>query len=271
MAFLGPSDVLSGMVLDQGQRSFEPFLKLSIVAFFGLSVAYVLPLVRIRSLWKGSKEGRYLLCLTGVMLAFMVVQPLVFLHHMAILSPPLAILAGIVLADMLSANKSDSRKDQSSGMADKRAWSPNLAIALFAVTILVSAGLANYGLSSQGEPIQKTYGSWLSGATEPDEFVVSGDPIIAAYAQRMMPPELVNVAYRQHDNLTLDKVVGAIEEYNVSVVIVCYRLNDLVGLTDYLTHSGFVKTIIPAESGSKASLDLFQEGIGSIVAYVRIV
>jgi 4-amino-4-deoxy-L-arabinose transferase-like glycosyltransferase len=269
MAFLGPREVLDGMILQQGQRGFDAFLKLSIVAFFGLNIAYVLPLARARYLWRGSKLARFLLCLVAVMLAFMVLQPLVFVHHLAVLSPPLAILSGIVVADMLMANKRDIKNIDKSNMSQKKSWSPNAALALLTVTFVVCAGLANYGLSSQTEPIQKTYADWLSGATTEDEFVLSGDPIICAYAHRMTPPDIVNVAYRQHDDLTLDRIVGAIEEYNVSVVIVCYRLNDVDGLTSYLTSSGFVRIIIPGESGSKASLDLFQEGLGPIVAYVR--
>jgi Dolichyl-phosphate-mannose-protein mannosyltransferase len=269
MAYLGPREVFDGMILQQGQRGFDAFLKLSIVAFFGLNIAYVLPIARARYLWKSSKLTRYLLCLVAVMLAFMVLQPLIFVHHLAVLSPPLAILSGMVLADMLKANKSDSKSSDNHGMLQKKSWSPNVALALLTTMFVVCAGLANYGLSSQTEPIQKTYADWLSGATTEKEFVVSGDPIICAYAHRMTPPDIVNVAYRQHDDLTLDKIVGAIEEYNVSVVIVCYRLNDVDGLTNYLTGSGFVKVIIPGESGSKASLDFFQDGLGPIVVYVR--
>jgi 4-amino-4-deoxy-L-arabinose transferase-like glycosyltransferase len=269
MAFLGPKEVLDGMIMQQGQRGFDAFLKLSIVAFFGLNIAYVLPLARARYLWRDSKLARYLLCLVAVMLAFMVLQPLIFVHHLAVLSPPLAILSGVVMADMLRANKSDVKNSDDSKILQKKSWSPNAALALLTATFVVCAGLANYGLSSQTEPIEKTYADWLSGATTENDFVVSGDPIICAYAHRMTPPDIVNVAYRQHDDLTLDKIVGAIEEYNVSVVIVCYRLNEVDGLTSYLTGSGFVRTIIPGESGSKASLDFFQDGLGPIVAYVR--
>lgn len=58
MAYLGPGDMIQGMVFDQGQRGFDPFLKLSIVAFLGLNITYVLPLVYARSLWRRSKETR---------------------------------------------------------------------------------------------------------------------------------------------------------------------------------------------------------------------
>ncbi len=268
MVLLGPSEVIRGMIVDQGQRGFDLFLKLSIVAYFGLNAAYVLPLTRARVLWNTSKELRFLLCVVAVMLAFMILQPLVFLHHMALLSPPLAVLAGIVIADMMSEHKSDSTNTPPKDLANKSRWNHGAAIAFLAASVVVSAGLANYGLTSQQLPVQETYANWLSAHTDPDEFVVSGDPIICAYAHRMMPPEVVNAAYRQHDNLTLDKVVGAIEAYNVSVVIVCYRLNDIEGLTSYLTASGY-HVVVPGALGSEAVLDLFQKGIAPIALYAR--
>ncbi len=269
MAYLGPGDVVRGMVIEQGQRGFDAYLKLSIVAYFGINLAYILPLVRARSLWTASKEARFLLSVVFVMLAFMVLQPLVFLHHMAVMSPPLAILAGLVVSDALAANKSEPAKTDAQALTKKRNALARPFLALFLASVVISAGLAGYGLAKQGEPAQVAYADWLSNATTPEEFVVSGDPIICAYAHRMMPPDLVNVAYRQYDDLTLDRVVSSIEEYNVSVVIICYRLSDIQGLADYLTGAGFVRVVFPVESGAGGSLDLFEKGIGPIVVYVR--
>lgn len=105
MAVLGPSEMIQGMVFNQGHRVFEPFLKLSIVAFFGLNLAYALPLAHVRAIWKKGPEMRFLLTLVAAILVFLVAQPLVFFHHMAILSPAIAILAGVFLADALDNKK----------------------------------------------------------------------------------------------------------------------------------------------------------------------
>jgi len=269
MAYLGPGDMIQGMVFDQGQRGFDPFLKLSIVAFLGLNIAYVLPLVYARSLWRRSKETRYVLCLSLVILAFMVVQPLVFLHHMTLLSPPLAILAGVFISDALKTDKSVSENSNNGRLVNKRTISRNAAIAVFAVGIIISASIGTYGLALQKKPAQAAYADWLRTATAPGDFVVSGDPIICAYADRMMPPEVVNVAFRQHTDLTLDTIIQAIHDYNVSVVIVGYRLNSLEGLTSYLNTSGFVKVVIPIATSTAAALDLFQEEVGPITVYAR--
>jgi 4-amino-4-deoxy-L-arabinose transferase-like glycosyltransferase len=269
MAFLGPGDMLNGMVFEQGQREFEPFLKLSIVAYFGLNLAYILPLARAGSLWKTSKEVRFLLSLSIVMLLFMILQPLVFLHHMALLSPPLAVLAGAVIVNMLDDNKREPSNTSQSSKNNKSAKLNAVFLAVAMVGIVVSASFASYGLELQGKPMQAVYGEWLKSQTAPDEFVITGDPIMSAYAQRMTPPELVNVAYRQHQALTLQTIEDAIEGYNVSVVIVCYRLNDIDGLADYLMHSGFTRRIISAGESDLAVLDLFQEDIGPVTVYVR--
>jgi 4-amino-4-deoxy-L-arabinose transferase-like glycosyltransferase len=269
MAYLGPGEVLRGMVTEQGQRGFDAYLKLSIIAYFGLNIAYLLPLVRARALWSASKEARFLMCVVVAMLAFMVLQPLVFLHHMTVMSPPLAILTGLVVSDVFAANKRESMNMDTQSLVKKRRSMSRLILAALVASVVVSAGLTGYGLLTQKEPVQIAYADWLSNATTPDEFVVSGDPIICAYAHRMMPPDLVNVAYRQHDDLTLGRVISSIEEYNVSVVIVCYRLSDINGLTDYLTGAGFVKVPSPVDRGAGGSLDLFENGIGPVVVFIR--
>jgi 4-amino-4-deoxy-L-arabinose transferase-like glycosyltransferase len=268
MAYLGPSEVFRGMVLDQGQRGFDLFLKLSLVAYFGLNIAYLVPLARARSLWRGSRETRYLLFLVAVVLAFMVLQPLVFLHHMALLSPPLAILAGVSLSDLLGAKKSAPNSSDSKDLNNKRKESFDLAAPVLAAAILISATYAGYGLVVQKEPFQVACADWLMASTGPDDFVISGDPTICAYADRMTPPDVVNVAYRQHDELTLGEIEKAIEDYNVSVVIVCYRLNDVDGLAQYLLSSGFARSVVSFDSGTQAALDLFQKAIGPVTVYV---
>jgi 4-amino-4-deoxy-L-arabinose transferase-like glycosyltransferase len=269
MAYLGPGEVFRGMVLDQGGRGFDLFLKLSLVAYFGLNIAYLVPLARARTLWRGSRETRYLLCLVAVMLAFMILQPLVFLHHMALLSPPLAILAGVSLSDLLGANKSAHNEPKIKDLNNKRKDRPNLAPPVLAAAILISATYAGYGLVVQKEPFQLECADWLMASTGPDDFVISGDPTISAYADRMTPPEVVNVAFRQHDELTLDEIEKAVEDYNVSVVIVCYRLNNVEGLTQYLLSSGFVRIAVSFDSGTHAALDLFQKAIGPVTIYMR--
>jgi len=269
MLVLGPSDVFQGMVLDQTRRGFDTFLKLSILAFFAVNAAYALPLVFARSMWPTGPEIRFLLTLSFVLLALMIVEPLVFLHHMVLLSPGLAILSGILLSRIYDAKKRDYHTESLQNVHEKKAYRKISVFSLFAAGLLLSAGLEAYGLASQEEPIQSEAAWWLERITDDGDYVISGDPLICAYAGRMTPPGVVNVAYRVHPDLTLDDVDWAIDHYDVPVVIVCYRLNDMDGLLQLLqTHHYERPGVLMFEETEKGSLDLFKEGIGPLSFWV---
>ena len=269
MIALGPSDMLQGAVLDQAHRGFEAFLKLSILAFFGLSVAYALPIVYARSLWRLGASQRAMLCVVGVVLAFMILQPLTFLHHMVFLSPVLAILAGILMSSELGLGKG-AVSERAERFEPNRARRGRACKAAFLAALVLSGGLSCYGVIVQDEPAQVKYGRLLSQLTIEDDFVICGDPIIAAYANRRTPPEVVNVAERQHPAVDLDILRNAVVEYDVKVVVVCYFLNDIVGLEEMLSDEGFALLALPyAVSEAEAALDLFQKPIEPVAFYGR--
>lgn len=265
---LGPSETIEGMVLNQSHRGFDAFLKLSIAAFFGLCIAYALPIVRAKALWRAGPEERLLLCVTAAILSFMVLQPLVFLHHMALASPALAILAGIVTAREVGP-KNITCSENRRAIASKLARSGRAIIALVVASVAVSGGLSLYGLSLQNEPIQAAYGHALAELTDDDDWVICGDPLIAAYADRRTPPEVVNVAIRQYPELTFDAVRTAVVEYDVAAIVVCYHLNDFEGLPGFLESHGYVLQQMDFATSERAVLDLFQEGIEPVTFFVR--
>jgi 4-amino-4-deoxy-L-arabinose transferase-like glycosyltransferase len=273
MLYLGPSDMIQGMVFNQGQRSFEPWLKLSLVAYFGLNLAYLFPLVYAKKTWSMSKETRFLLCVSVAILAFMVFQPLVFFHHLALMSPPLAILAGAFLSESLRFKKGNADKVVSTALTKKWNTMPALAAALFCVTVLVSGGLAGYGLALQGEPPQAKFGRTMQGISDDADWIISGDPLICAYADRSIPPEVVNVAYRQHPDLTLDDIERAIADYDVTVVVLSWRLLEIEGINDLLREYNF--TALPHVQWTEgwddyhAVLDFFQDDMGPVLVYWR--
>jgi hypothetical protein len=94
--------------------------------------------------------------------------------------------------------------------------------------------------------------------------------LIAAYAGRSIPPEVVNVAYRVYPDLTSTELENAVLVHNVAVVVMCYRLNDMPGLADFLSHNDY--TLIDRDyvgHGADGALDLFEKGIGQVSFYVR--
>jgi len=240
---LGPSDMLNGMVFDQGHRQFDLVMKLSIPIFFGLNLAYALPLVFARRMWVHSKEARFLLILTGVLLANFVLQPLVFLHHMVVMSPGLAILSGILVAHELEIKKGLYVERAETVSGKKGISETRVIMAISIVGILVSAGLASYGIAAQQKPGQWEYAEKIAQWTTPDDWIISGDPLVTAYAERLTPPLMVNVGTRIYPELTLGEVESAVAEYDVAVFLLSYRFleNDMTGLAQFLADHGYEK------------------------------
>ena len=269
MAVLGASDMIQGMVFDQGHREFDAFLKLSLLAYFGLNLALVLPLAYANRLWRRGPRERLLLTATFVILAFMIAQPLVFLHHVVIAGPALAILAGVVIGESIEAKKASMEKI-SKVSESKWGYARRVAIPAFVISIVISGGLSTYGLATQSEPSQVIWGDVVAELSSETEYVICGDPMIAAYAGRMTPPDVVNVAERQFPELTLERLCQAVIEYDVAVVVICYRLNDFEGFPSFLESHNYTLTlpelVIPE---GRAVLDLYQDGIDPVTLYVR--
>jgi hypothetical protein len=269
------------MVFDQGHRSFEIGLKLSILGYFAVNIAYLLPLVSARTMWKERPEYRFLLTLSFVLLAFMIFQPLTFFHHLVMLSPPLAILAGALITLALEHKKKSSETILKLVVTKRAVVSANKIIALAIIGVLVSTGLGAYGLAAQGSTIQESYAKLIKLYSSPTQWVVSGDPLMVSLADRLTPPGLVNVAHRQYPDLTEQELESEIIQYNVTVVVVCYRLNDMPGLAKFLADHGYQiphpvihpnwneASLIYMHIGSEPVLNLFEDGIGPVQLFYK--
>ncbi|MBE0519179.1 MAG: phospholipid carrier-dependent glycosyltransferase [Thermoplasmata archaeon] len=277
LAVLDTSAMLQGMIFDQAHREFEPFLKLAILAYLGLNLSYILPFIYARSLWSAGREIRLLMVVSAVLLLLMLFQPLVFFHHLVLMSPSLAILAGVVTAETVRTKKSIKRRTNLGKMLKKNTAMRRFAAAVILMDVVASAGLAFYGIAAQGEPSEIAYAEMLrdiadgiENLTGNDTWVICGDPLIATQAGVLTPPQVANVAYRRYPQLTLDDVTNAIDEYNVSVVVVCFRLKDIGGLTAYLRENNY-SMILPRYigSGNDTVLDLFEDSIDPVYFYIK--
>lgn len=258
LAFLGPSEMLGGMVFDQGHRDLDLLMKLSVLLFFAFMVAYALPLAYARALWARSREAGVLLCVSVVLLLNFVLQPLAFLHNMILMSPPLAILVGLLVADIIEPEKTKSRNENDDARTKTGMRFGGAVMALFAAGIVVSAGFAAYGLAVQGKPSQQAYGERISSWTSEDDWIISGDPLIAAYAGRDMPLSMINMGTRIYPDITLQDVQDAVAAHSVSVVVICYRLfeEDMAGLPAFLEDIGYLLVSQDALGGwSSAAID----------------
>lgn len=266
---LGPSAMFQGMVVNQGGRGLDIYLKLSLVAYFGVNAAYALPLLHARALWKADPRTRALACIALVVLAFMVLQPLLFFHHLVLLSPVLAVLTGVVVDKLLKDRKSDGQTSMPYDLNKLEALGRRAVLAVLVASLTISYSLSVYGIVAQPEPLQVRYADWLRQVTAPEGYVISGDPTIPALAGRLVPPEVANVAYRQSPDITLDDLERAVRDYDPAVVIVCYRLNEMDGLEEFLGEQGYSPVYPGFAVPDNAVLDLFQEGIGPVSVFVR--
>jgi len=242
LVVLGPSEVLEGMILNQGHRGFDIVMKLSVLLLFAFNVAYVLPLAYARALWSRSPEARVLLCVSFVLLANFVLQPLAFLHNIILMSPPLAILVGLLVVDVIEREKNIYLNDSDADRTKRGISAKGVVTALFLAGIVVSAGLASYGLAVQGRSPQQTYGERIASWTSEDDWIISGDPLIAAYAERNVPLDMINMGTRIFPEITLGDVEAAVTDHGVAVVVVCYRLleDDMAGLPAFLEGNGYL-------------------------------
>jgi hypothetical protein len=212
----------------------------------------------------------------------MVFQPLTFFHHLVMLSPPLAILAGALIASALEHKKKSSETIPKLVVTKRAVVSANRIIALAIIGVLVSTGLGVYGLAAQGRPIQEHYAKLIQQYSSPNQWVVSGDPLMVSLADRLTPPGLVNIAYRQYPDLTEQGLESEIIHYNVTVVVVCYRLNDMPGLVGFLTAHGYQvphpvtyhpnwdePSLRYGPIGSEPVLNLFESGIGPVTFFYK--
>ena len=270
MAYLGPSEMIRGMVLDQGHRAFEPFQKLGLLAYFGTNLAYLLPLAYVRKIWRLGPEIRFLLCAAGVMLVFMIVEPLMFYHHLVMLSPALAVLAGVFVSGLIVRRNEQLKRISPHDGSEKGFTLWRASMAATTIGLLVSSGLAAYGIVAQGETTQQVVAKRIAEITGADDWIVSGDPTISAFANRQTPPTLINLAFRQYPDITLDDLEDGILENNVSVVIQAYRLNTMDGLGDFLSSHGY--TIVSRDFfgyGDDIAIYTFNEQVEPLTFYVR--
>ena len=241
MLYLGPSAMIQGMLFDQGHRAFEPVQKLGFLPYLGTNAAYAMPLIVFRRLWKGTPEIKFLLCLSVVIIAFMLVQPLMYYHHLVMLSPPLSILAGVFVVSLPQLRKERPERSVILSRSGKGTSIWGLSEVAMAAGLLISAGLIGYGLAAQGEPTQQVAAEKIAEITGPSDYVVSGDPLITAYANRPTPPSLINVAYSQYPDISTDEVENGIVDNGVKVVVLAYRLNSMSGLAEFLDSHGYTE------------------------------
>ena len=215
MFFFGFFDSFNGFFLNQLHRPRQALsYKLHMFNYYFQSnpMLIILAAVGIIYSWK-YKSSRVITLWLLSLTFFFLFQATTWKHHLSLLSPPLAILAGIAGARLLN------RKSGKYGR-----------IFNMLLLILILSSMA-YNLFIMGKaiyykklPVVYTIAQNVKKYTLPKDFIVSGDPLITVLANRKQPPEANNVAQLQYPPLTSQKLVNICRKYKVKVIILTYAL-----------------------------------------------
>ncbi len=235
MARFGFYDVIKGAFLDQMHRPVIPFTnKLRYFGVFLLMNALHIPFMFIgfKPLYR-RPEG-VVLFMGAVYLLFFMFQSTTWVHHLIFLSPVISLSAGVglVRASELVHRVRSKRLTRAQRRRFRRT-----VIYVQVTMVLIAAvigGAFSLMVKQRGESAQRQVASLLEDLTDSDDFVISGDPLIPAIADRPVPPNVVNVASVQYPDLTDDELNWTVISYGVEVVILSYHLNDMEGFRSFV-------------------------------------
>jgi hypothetical protein len=231
MSFFGIHNVVQGAFLNQLHRPVDPFgVRMGTLGVFLLCniVAVPFAILGIRELYR-REEGIFIL-IGGAYLLFFLVQGKTWPHHLIFLSPVLAIAAGIGIMRLL--DKGSLRRRylfRSSALKASRI----VLVTLLIMAIMVGGAFA-FMLNQEGQPLDQSSASIVNSLCGPEDYVISGDPMIARLAERSIPPSIVNLAFVQYPVITDDQLNDTAIEYGVTVIVITYRLLHMEGFREFV-------------------------------------
>ncbi len=232
MARYGLEDVIQGIFLNQLERPVLPFTQR--VSFFG--VFLLLNIGAIPFLLFGLKrlyrrpEG-VLLIISGAYLLWFIFQSTTWIHHLVFLSPTISLVAGVGVIEVAKWWEKRERSRRNRRFAER--------IVIYAQVILILSaaivgGAFSWVVKESGSSIEDTAAQVVMKITEEGDFVISGDPLVTAKAERLIPPNLVNVAFLQFPHITDDELNSTCIRYAVEVVVLTYHLDEMYGFVDFV-------------------------------------
>jgi len=232
MARYGIGDVVQGIFLNQLQRPVLPFTQR--VSFFGIFM--LLNLGAIPFFIFGVKRLYFrpegvILIISGAYLLFFIFQSTTWMHHLVFLSPTISLTAGVGVIEVARWWSRRERFKRNPHFARR-------ALIFIQVTLILSAavvgGAFSWMVKERGSAIEDRAAEVVMEITEEGDFVISGDPIVPAKADRLIPPNLVNVAFLKFPQITNDELNETCIRYAVEVVVITYHLDEMTGFVDFV-------------------------------------
>ncbi len=234
MSIYGFENTLNGMFLDNLNRPSMPideklFTLLKFLAFssvpFVLAMISVVKEIQLRSV-------KLMLVWSVPLFVYLLIQSPLWEHYFIILLPPVCYLGGRGFNYLFQDRKDmDDLHESEEIRVPQKIWYKKLKpgslplISLGILFIFVSMGVEGGILLDTGEAIEWGIARDVSDAIEKDEFMISGDPIIGVYADRLQPPEATNLAEVRHPPLDDLELINITCDYDVQLVIFTYHLS----------------------------------------------
>lgn len=241
MTRFGIAETFEGMFLNQLNRPVSPFTRK--VRYFGVfillnSIAFPFFFFGLKKVYRRT-EG-IILILTFVFFFYFMFQATTWIHHFVFLSPGISVTAGAGVIEL--GKKVDRwRRKKAKVSKGKLKFKTGRTFLYIQVVLLVLVAVIGGGFSlvvmERGQTAEYKAASLVEELTEPDDFVLSGDPLINAKADRPQPPPVVNVARLKYPDVTDDQLNDTTIIYGVEVVIIAYHLAEMEGYVDFVeTH-----------------------------------
>ncbi|MBN1539279.1 MAG: phospholipid carrier-dependent glycosyltransferase [Candidatus Thermoplasmatota archaeon] len=259
LSIYGFSNTVDGMLLDNLNRPwFSITEKLRTISLFLLftSAPLVLSLVSISREWR-HRTTQLMLVWVLPLFVFIILQSPLWEHYLILLLPPICCLGGkgfmILVADLKGSEREKGIGSFGTPWSVRKRWSSTLVMAGILYMVL-SLGFETVMVFATDTVIERDIAKEVELLTDQEDIIISGDPMIGVYADRLQPPEATNLAMVRYPALTDEELINITVENNVSLVIFTYELSSYDLFIDFIKeHFDFYKAY--TRSGTTSGIE----------------
>jgi len=258
MSIYGFETTFKGIFLDNLYRPEQSFwYKIGMFAMFIglLLIPFVFAYLPVKRHIR-KREVQMLLIWAVPLLVLYIFQSLTWIHHYTLIVAPVCILGSWGIYDFFKSvehripemkghdsvdeamrlkhpyikNRVTGRFVPNIVFFDKKRAVVYSLIVVFVAALIISNFMMVLPVK---KPVEYIVAEDIEKVTAETDFIISGDPLITDYAQRLQPPEAANLAMVKFPPITSELLVNLTVEYNVKAVVFTYNLS---GQLDYVKY-----------------------------------
>ncbi|MFO8052268.1 MAG: glycosyltransferase family 39 protein [Thermoplasmatota archaeon] len=234
MFIYGFQETLSGMLLSNIGRPPVPLDRRAGVLFKFLVMASVPLILSLICMVRDRNDRTVQLMLLWLvpLFIFILFQSAIWDHYLMILLPPMCFLAGKGFDNLQRKLRSGKKVRAAIGRGEdgtKGAQRPHFGVAgvitVLSVAFIILSVVSITGLVMiSDKEVEQQVADEVSSLTKSSDMIISGDPIIGVYAERLQPPEATNIAMVRSPPLMDNDLVNITCDHEVKVVVFTYNL-----------------------------------------------